>query len=325
MADQSKKSNKLPLVLFTIVALICIVVSVFAGLTYAASQSNTDVPVFSSIVETVEKATISDKDYAKMVTAQLAGEIDKMKNTTNPLQNFPALFKYTFNVKAEDNTSKTYNYSGSGAVDAKDDKVGFSLTVADSADTFDLVVLGTKTAPMLYFKTNKIGDFVGSTSANNKWVSFDVAKALKDFNVTTTSTTDPAEVEKTKKLIQSDAIINNFKRLPDQVFNGVRTNCFEINLDNAAIKQLEKDSTGTSTGDDSLRNIKFGGCFGRKDMLPYKINVDTTIQAESIPLKTVNVEVLFKDYNQPVIITAPKADMTLEELFQSIFSSQSGF
>ncbi len=354
---KKKKGGKGKFIACGCLLLILLILLALAAGLLVASQSNSNIPVLSDVVEQIEHIAKPDKVVAQEVTNNIANDLLSMKtaqaNGAPSPVTFPEMFKYSFNMNASGTpaggTKETADLTGSGAADIKKGDVKLSMNLGATATvqgttlspTLDLRVFGNTTSPLVYFRANNIPTtLLGSfPDINNKWVKFDVKKTMDSLNalggsatVTPKTTTDTsAEIDKLAQFIKSDVIVNNFKRTPDQVLNGVRANCFAINMGPTQVqdlytelKTLYPEQYTTMSADTSLKTLDLTGCVGRKDNLPYKLAIDTTSNTKEAGDTVLHMEMNFKDYNVPVTIDEPAPDMTFEELMQSLLQSYMG-
>lgn len=367
------KGSKMPLMVLGCVVLLCVIVvgGLVAG-TLVANNSNNNIPVFSDIVEKVEKVSKSDKDVAKDATAQAAAELDAYAANKNgtadnlPEKNVSAKFDYVVNLTSTPTTTSstsasqafTMKVTGTGEEAVKNKKIQFSTDMDINASTSGIAfspklqmrLFGDTTDQVMYFNISNIpnlGASLDTSSFANKWIKLDT-KELKDelssmgasSTSTTPSTLTPDQINKIKDILQSDTIINNFKREPDQIVaNNVRANCFSLTLDNNALKQLGQQlealsplpssssplsSTGSTSTTPSAVNtdstLIVSGCAGRKDNLLYNMKMTLTTK-DSTANVSMDLTMNFHDYNSDITVQEPTADINFKDLITQLLTS----
>jgi hypothetical protein len=365
----STRKSKLPLMIIGCVVLgIILVVGALAAGTFYAYQSNTNVPVFSDIVERIEKLSTSDENVARSIQNVAADNITKnaqasandnlSQSIADTLKGQSAINTASFDVNLEVNNklelpSPTSNFNDSTSSGSTDVNINFKGTtdvsdrskikaqanisgdatiVGNSNYEFagDTIVIGNEA----YLNISKLPSLpfpVDTTMVIGKWIKFD--KKLTDQLATGTVTTNKKKItqedaDKIERLIKSESITKSFKRLPDKVIDNVRTNCFEVNMDKAALTAFGKDAAdiykdqSMKTSINSLNSFYVSTCVGRRDHLLYDLTLKVN-STNSGSTSDMSLDLKMRDYNKPVTIEAPANYENAEDVAKKLSQPKS--
>lgn len=342
-----KKRKKMVLGITAVIILLLVILG--GGLVFAYA-SNTDVPVFSALEEKVERVVVSDKSAGQMLTKELAADLDTLGT-----QNSTSIFgtgsvntssKISGSIATGTSANLDFTITGNGRVDQNSSHSNVSQSFAANISTngvsldpkLELRTFSQKdqTYPVMYFKLSGLPPLkissIDLAALDGKWIKADLgaltsAMSTKPVTTDKTSVLTPEQITKLKNLIQSDTVINNFKRMDDRVIGNVRTNCFQVTLDDAALKDLvnqySENTNGTSTITDLNSHTVIYSCLGRKDKLPYVIKIDFETTPKASGKSTISFEENFTDYGTTVTVDEPKADINLLDMIQQFYLSQS--
>lgn len=118
------------------------------------------------------------------------------------------------------------------------------------------------------------------------------------------------------------------KRLPGEKIDGKSVYHYQFTIDKEKFETLFKETLAEDVTKEDLNYFLEGEIWiGKKDLLPYKISVNFTLDSNAKEISNskyfyeANFVVLFKNFDQPVQIDTPEKTVPLEEIIGGIISS----
>ncbi len=350
---EASKKNVSKTILLVLVAILVLCVLTFVGIIaglFIASRSNTNIPVFSDIVEKVELATNNDKQSAQQLKNDL---IEKVKNLTFDNTNIPNT-SYNYDATIDVNvtqdigkssvTSKN-NITMKGSVNVTDkSNMKMSATVTGNFNYGDVITkVGFDTRLIqknrdvsIYIKPTEVPSILTSAlsasmpdidTLKGKWLYVNTADLSKSLGIKSTEVTSvqDEQLKKTKdqliKVLNEDAIWKNFKRENDLVLsNGVRTNCYSDTLDENGFEKLYESFSGTpiSKALDINTTTHISVCTGRMDKKLYKLSLSYNQTSKTSVAANIEMNITENvyDYDKGAIVDEPAKEVDLVNFIQ---------
>lgn len=249
-----------------VVLIFCLLTFLVAGTAFAYT-SNKNVPVFSDVVETVEKVAVSDSTEDEMIQddindvlfsallPSLVGDTTVIESdlSKEDLQSYikdpyeAGSYRFDLGVMVDmgDSGSLDMGLVGYNVVD-DNDKTQMSSDFEGTYNTTGLQVNFSgelrSTDNTLYAKVDEApSDLIDSLGVDGstvlgQWLKFDASSTtdlvgttgLTDAAVVEESTLTRADLDKIQEFIYSDEMANTLERVDDEVIEGVRTRCFKM-------------------------------------------------------------------------------------------------
>ncbi|MEN9582922.1 MAG: hypothetical protein RL641_876 [Candidatus Parcubacteria bacterium] len=227
----------------------------------------------------------------------------------------------------------------------------FSATVSLKAGTFSMSADTKLVSNIFYIKATDfpLVPFFDITTSKDTWLSLSTEGGEEQKNIfplTTSPITNPLSLEgltdeqkaHIATMLESAHVINVTKREKPEEIDGVPAYhvSFDLNLSNITqffldlelyVRSISNNNPAlsafsTASFSESLNNIKsFAGevWIGRKDYLPYKVVINMASQEgkDSNSIVKMNITSLFKNWNAPVTIEAPKDSIPLMSFIEN--------
>jgi len=352
-----RKSGKTKLVLLGCVLFSCIICFAVFALTFAAYTSNQNIPVFSDVVEKLERTVVTDKQIGEIVTGEVAKQLDTLKGKDiseleydTPYKSFAYDLKLDAVIQLPTEDDMELHLTGNGIYNARNSSPIMSLNLLSEFKTTGLSLtptlnfrsFGEKEDLVAYLQLGQIPTTVIPTAKqiNDKWIEFDMSKILDEIGVDSyeellksttaqSSKLKDSDIDKLKQIVQDEELVNSFKRLPDEIIDGVRNTCVSINFDDASLKRYvtninkidnQKSST-LSTSDVQINTLEMVSCAGRQDKLIYKVTFKLDIESDKSGSGVITVSMNFKNFDKDLQVEEPDADLDYMDLIQQFYST----
>lgn len=194
-----------------------------------------------------------------------------------------------------------------------------------------------------YVKLNDVPslDFFDLSAVKNQWIKIDAEVLKKQFGLEKVEEQlkeaekkqelSPEQIEKLKIAVKQAKIFKITEKLASEKIEGINTYHYKFTIDKEEIKKLFIDISQVITltekeladFDKSLETSELPEgeiWIGKKDLLPYKISLSSTIE-ETDKSKTsgkVSFTLWFKNFNKPVQIDIPAQVKPLEEVLEGL-------
>jgi len=369
--DKSGKPTRAPIkmiILGCVVVLFFVIAVLVAGTVYAFT-SNKSVPVFSSLVETTENLVSTDSQTAEVVQQDIKDTVfslilDMRKGQTDRSmvqvsateeeissfikneQEFNSV-RFEGTVESTSTSTTTVDFNGFFTPDGIQANFDGSYAMGDSN-----VVFGGEFRDVDgkgYFKVDELPtELLGIPEINalkGQWIVIsteDLADPTSlgslGFNPTAMVASEPmtkADLSNIAEFIDSKEMADNIQRVDDEVIGGVRTNCFEMDMNandltTLVMKQAEISGEQLNREEvvESYQNyeqVLLTACSGREDKNLYKVNVAVTMNNSESGKTTTTVEIKLWDHNSVSdAIETPSSAMPISTVLQQLMPLFSG-
>ena len=337
--------------------------------TVYAFTSNKSVPVFSSLVETTENLVSTDSQTAEVVQQDIKDTVfslilDMRKGQTDRSmvqvsateeeissfikneQEFNSV-RFEGTVESTSTSTTTVDFNGFFTPDGIQANFDGSYAMGDSN-----VVFGGEFRDVDgkgYFKVDELPtELLGIPEINalkGQWIVIsteDLADPTSlgslGFNPTAMVASEPmtkADLSNIAEFIDSKEMADNIQRVDDEVIGGVRTNCFEMDMNandltTLVMKQAEISGEQLNREEvvESYQNyeqVLLTACSGREDKNLYKVNVAVTMNNSESGKTTTTVEIKLWDHNSVSdAIETPSSAMPISTVLQQLMPLFSG-
>lgn len=337
-----KKINKALIAIFSIIVVLAIGGGAFAYFYY-----------FQSPERIVQRMTAR---LAEIKSLEYSGEIRAEVDTSNLLGG-GNLLQPSQPVAAQKASNFSINFTGVSDVrDLNNPQGSFSFNINTDALTEGQITFGVEirnVGKIIYVKISDVPNlgFFDLSAVKNQWVKIDTEALKKQFGlekleeqlkeVQKQKELTPEQIEKLKEAVQQAKAFKITQKLASEKVEGVSTHHYKFTIDKAGVKNLVADigqivQNKTLTEkeladfDKSLETVKLPEgeiWIGKKDLLPYKISLSSTIkEADTSKISgKVSLILLFKNFNKPVHIAVPTQAKPLEEILEGLLEGLQGF
>ncbi len=341
----------------------CVLTAVFSTVAYAMF-SQKDVPVLSDVVEMGENIAVSDEKQAEMVQEDMVNSVFSVLLPATKSEDTNAFFKANFTEEelksmiTEDKTFDSVRYdinldmsmedSGQFTVKMQGFVKKTEQDMYDFSSDFDGAFTASGMKLTAKGDIRSIGDklFIRATELpamaetyselQDKWIMINM-EDVDDLTGTPADDTEEEEItredlEDIKELLESKEVGQTIKRIDGENIEGIRTNCFEIDLDKDSLEdilfkadEIFNDDAETPLTEEDLQDLSFKDleylkvvmCSGRKDKRLYKLTLDMKVGGDD-PM-TLGLDGKFWDYDKVNDkIEEPSDYMTEDELMQEL-------
>jgi len=348
-----------------VVLFVCFIFAVLFGGTAYAYTSNKDVPVFSDALEIGENLILTDDQTAQVVQDDMKdfvfsylltmaeSEDDGILNVTATPEEVEAYIqdktdteslRYEGNVGFEVEDVMTTDLAVDGIYNPGNFSLSLDGAIESDEATIDiageLMIIDDKTflkfdeLPTAILGIPELDQAKGIWLESSATDTGDLAGTAASGYVpgaaaATGSEIDADSLKDIADFIDSDEIGNNITRLDDEVIEGVRTNCFELYLDQdglEALLQKAAELSGTEYTDEELEAtvgmyeyVSLVMCSGRKDGQIYRVEVDISLISDTDPTTLYYVELKMWDHNNVEdSLEEPTDTLPLEEVLMPL-------
>ena len=363
-AKKSGGAGKKAIIAGCVLIACCVITLVAAGVIYAFT-SNKDIPVISDIVEKTENIAVSEDKQKEMVQEDMVNTVFstlipltedkdgksmiKADFTKEDLESMITEKKDVKSVRYDVTLNTTTEKAGSLKISIK----GFQKQADDMSYDGDANFDGTFSMSGIQMSAKGEVRYMGDSvyvkitelpamaemysDLKDQWIKADMTD-MDSMVAGDMETSDEPEITKEdlqniKTFLMSEEVKETITRLDDEVINGVRTNCFQIDLNSdnlTAIIQKAEDVFDVSDEDkmsesdlEDLKNLdylKIVLCSGRKDKMLYKASLDMKMTYEDDGPVTVSLDMNLWDYNKVNDnVEEPKDAKTLDEIMQGLY------
>lgn len=299
-----------------LLASCCVVLSI-AALGYYTFNSNTNVPMASDLVETLENTFVSDEQFMQEFINSLSQESNNIELNAD----FKGLSSDISSVVSTtmDGRNITVTLNGNLQANTTDSQISSKIEI-DTSGLKMFTNIDAKTfieTNQTYIKLSNLPSFLtgfveGLDAIDNQWI-------LVPNNLTQESTptlTDEEIMAQVKKVVELEEFKSMFTKSPDRVFGNVRAYCIDFNADKQKLEALlneydSKYNEDVAANLSELNNLKINGtfCFGRRDGLPYLVSLNSNIDGTTVTMELNNF-----DYSKQITIEKPESFINYNEL-----------
>ncbi len=367
VSSSKKGTRKTKFLVLGCVLVFCCLVSVLLVGMVVAFFSNKNIPVFSDAVETAENIAVSDKKQAELVQEDIRDTVfsflpvsgedglttsyinatytkSDLESMISEKEEFDSVRynlamsvdmeeKGKFEVNAKGASKKEGDGSNMNAIiDGKFTMEGATLDGAGEIRTVE----GKSYLKLDKFPALGLMDF---SQLRGIWLQTEATEAqgLAGGLLPVPSSEDSAtmtkeDLKKIEEVIMSDEVNKNIKRLDDEVIEGVRTQCFRLDMDRNDLKDLIVRANDVFDGEDldiealeqdlqSVEYVKIDMCSGRGDGHLYRLGLDMKVMDNNEPM-VVKMDLKMWDYDKVNDkIEAPSNPQKLEDVLMQLQSS----
>lgn len=202
---------------------------------------------------------------------------------------------------------------------------------------------------VLYLKISKLifplASFFDTTTFINKWISIDIKGVQQQFLGTDSSlNTEHISIEKREQIkkVLLDANMLSVVEVAEDIFQGIPVYKYSFEISQEKQKEVlthiypilhedlikENGSIAQENIDAIAESVKNLGVIegelwvGKKDFLPYRITItpDIVMYDGVFEITKANIVFEFKDYNVPLIVSAPTSVVMFDEVVKTLFA-----
>ena len=340
-SNSNSKRMSVKIVVLGIVLVVCLVVGVLVAGSAYAFTSNKNVPVFSSLVETTENLVLTDTQTAEIIQQDIKdsvfslildmkkGETEdssiKIEATEEEISSFieethefdSARFEGKLVSTSTSTTTVNFdgffnsngldmNYDGAFEMDGSDLVIGGELKYTEDKGYFKVDQFPTELLGIPELDALK-GQWIVITGED---LSNPASLGSLGLSGSASVTSDPItkeDLDNLAEFIDSKEVSDNIQRTEDIVIDGVRVNCFEMDLDKNDLIDLSLRSSEIA-GQEATREdvagayenyeqVLISSCSGRTDGYVYKMGLEVKMQDSENGVTTTTLELNFSDYN----------------------------
>lgn len=235
----------------------------------------------------------------------------------------------------------------SDVYDLNNPKSSFSLDIKTDALGQEESSLKTEIrniGEVVYIKLNDIPDlgFFDLSFLKEQWIKIDADSLKRQLGLEEklneeqkAQNLSPEQIEKIKSSFERNGIFKITQKLADEKINGVNAYHYKFAVNKEGVKEIiidavkivqnktpnENEIEGLNKGLELIEFPENEIWIGKKDLLPYKISLNSTIKEtkESKYSSNFSLVLSFKNFNKPVQVDAPKEVKTLEEILMGVF------
>lgn len=334
LSTNMRTTRKILIILISIV-----IVSIIAALIFAYT-SNRNIPVFSDIVEQVERVSVSDEQLASIVTDRVSQKLNSVSTEDAVTNSQSNNYKFDMNINGSvvDKTElKTeFKLNGNGSHSLINNQSSSELNLTTEINNKYLAIYPhiniksiSQDQTTNYVRVSNLDQFNSTPMGSllNQWIDFstnDIATASRSNDTQNVLNFNEEKKQNLINFLKSSTLQDSISRAPDRTINEIRLNCIKLTLDkdkfiSFALQFAEIIEANYNSG--QLNNIQdFDGiletCFGRRDNMLYKVILDIDF-VDNVSIKyIVNATVDIHNFSENIKITRPDDSKNIMELLQ---------
>ena len=239
----------------------------------------------------------------------------------------------------------TLNFKGGKQVLTPTESQSWFSLLTQSSDKKEAVI-GLETRSVggnFYASINKADNFpLGLGGYKDLWIQFNAESILKEFGFgdallkqkAIVQSVDEKEQQQVKELVTKSKAFK-VTGVYTARSNGVLFDVYNFTVNKNEFKKLTtglvslsdeavtaKQSTDLNKGMAQIKSVSGNIWVSRKDGMPYRLNLNIF---GTQPREKTSINLNFKNFNQPVIVSEPASYMTWKELFEKLFPGSSQF